>query len=86
MVISHGDRFRPLKDRAVPLPNGHSWLIHGGDLNQLPCPETNSSHLKVDGRKTTFLLGWSNFRGYVSFREGTSLGMILQVIERSWEV
>ena len=26
---NHGDRFRPLSG-AVPLPNGHSWLIDGG--------------------------------------------------------
>jgi len=24
----------------------------------------------MDGWKTSFLLGWPNFRGYVSFREG----------------
>ncbi len=23
------------KDRVVPLPNGHSWHINGGDLNHL---------------------------------------------------
>ena len=34
-------------------------------------PETNSSHLKMYGWKTTFLLGRPSFRGYVSFREGT---------------
>ena len=33
-------------------------------------PETNSSHLKMDGWKTTFLLGTPIFRGYVSFRKG----------------
>ena len=32
--------------------------------------ETNSSHLKMDGWNTTFLLGWPIFRCYVSFREG----------------
>ena len=26
-------------------------------------PETNSSHLKMDGWNTTFLLGWPIFRG-----------------------
>ena len=39
-----------------------------------PCftlPKTNSSPLKMDGWKTTFLLGRPIFRGYVSFREGT---------------
>ena len=34
-------------------------------------PETNSSPPKMDGWNTTFLLGRSIFRGYVSFREGT---------------
>ena len=33
-------------------------------------PETNSSHLKMDGWNTSFLLGRPIFRGYVSFREG----------------
>ena len=32
-------------------------------------PETNSSPLKMDGWKMTFLLGWPIFRGHVSFRE-----------------
>ncbi len=32
-------------------------------------PETNSSHLKIDGWNTNFLLGWPIFRGYASFRE-----------------
>ncbi len=31
-------------------------------------PETNSSHLKMDGWNTSFLLGWPIFRCYVSFR------------------
>ena len=33
--------------------------------------ETNSSHLKMDGWKTRFLLGWLPGRCYVSFRECT---------------
>ncbi len=33
-------------------------------------PETNSSHLNMDGWNTSFLLGWPIFRGYVTFREG----------------
>ena len=32
--------------------------------------ETNSSHLKMDGWNTSFLLGWPIFRCYVSFRKG----------------
>ena len=35
MVNSHGDHKSP-KDRVVPLPNGNSWLINGGDPNHLP--------------------------------------------------
>ena len=34
-------------------------------------PETNSSHLKMDGWNANFLLGWPVFWGYVSFRECT---------------
>ena len=38
--------------------------------NKDTLPETNSSHLKMDGWNTTFLLERPIFRGYVSFREG----------------
>ena len=37
-------------------------------------PETYSSHLKMDGWNTSFLLGWPIFRCYVSFREGIFFG------------
>ena len=40
------------------------------DFRKDTLPETNSSPLKIDGWKTSFLLGWPIFRGYVSFREG----------------
>ena len=45
-----------------------------GDSKYMPSdegtsPETNSSHLKIGGWKTKFLLGWPIFRGYVSSRE-----------------
>ena len=33
-------------------------------------PETNSSHLRMDGWNTSFLWEWRIFRGYVSFKEG----------------
>ena len=36
----------------------HGWFWGGFTL-----PETNSSHLKMDGWKTSFLLGWPIFRG-----------------------
>ncbi len=42
------------------------------ELETTTLPETNSSPLKMDGWNTTFLLGRSIFRGYVSFREGNS--------------
>ena len=35
-------------------------------------PETNSSHLKMDGWKTSFLLEWLPGSCYVSFREATT--------------
>ena len=39
-------------------------------LTEITLPETYSSHLKMGGWKTSFLLGCPIFRGYVSFREG----------------
>ncbi len=41
-------------------------------LLQIPSPKLTvpSSHLKMDGWNTSFLLGWPIFRGYVSFRAG----------------
>ena len=41
------------------------WLVTNG----ITLPETNSSPLKINGWKMNFLLGWSIFRGYVSFGE-----------------
>ena len=32
-------------------------------LSMITLPETNSSHLKMDGWNTSFLLGWPIFRG-----------------------
>ena len=50
-------------------------------------PETNSSHLKMDGWNTSFLLGWPIFRGYVSFREGKHVlgcfGNVLLMVRKS---
>ena len=48
------------------------WLHDPQDKTTYTLPETNSSHLKIDGWNTTFLLGWPIFRGYLSFREGMS--------------
>ena len=46
--------------------DGVGWLF-GLILHSLKL--TASLHLKMDVRKTTFLLGRPIFRGYVSFRE-----------------
>ena len=43
------------------------------DSLKLVLPETNSSHLKKGGWKTTFLLGRLIFRGYVKLRGGYTL-------------
>ena len=50
------------------LPNAQAPALR----NKGTLPETNSSHLKMDGWNTTFLLGLPIFRGYVSFREGNN--------------
>ena len=52
------------------------WLLQAPRLWMLTArlPETNKQkHLKMDGWKMNFLLGWPIFRGYVSFRECSSL-------------
>ena len=54
----------------VPGPKD-SWIESGPGFLGGTLPETNSSHLKMGGWNTSFLLGWPNFRGYVSFREGS---------------
>ena len=48
---------------SKPICPGQHWGHY------LTLPETNKSPLKMDGWKTTFLLGRPIFRGYVSFRE-----------------
>ena len=40
------------------------------NITGITLPQTNSSHLKMDGGKTSFLLGRPVLRCYVSFREG----------------
>ena len=49
-------------------------------------PETNSSHQKIDGWKTSFLLGWPIFRGYVTFRQCslTESGIKIQCLSWFW--
>ena len=53
--------------------------LRGSGFHMFFCtlPETNSSHLKMDGWNTTFLSGWPIFRCHVSFRECRSLLEIL---------
>ena len=50
-------RLHQLTKHAVAVEIDHDTL-----------PETNSSHLKMDGWITSFLLGWHLFRCYVIFR------------------
>ena len=59
-------------------PEGSWWMIHLAHQLRLVIfshyftPwKFNSSPLKNDGWKTTFLLGWYIFRGYVKLPEGT---------------
>ena len=47
-------------------------------------PETNSSHLKMDGWNTSFLFGWPIFRGYVSFKECRSSIPIMTWTSTHW--
>ncbi len=49
-------------------------------------PETNSSHLKIDGWKTIFVLGRPAFRGYVSFRECNLVGLTCIPLEEYLDV
>ena len=56
--------------------SGGFWRVKNRMMNSKFClvislPETNSSHLKMDGWNTRFLLGRPIFRCYVSFREGS---------------
>ena len=51
---------------------GEMFVFISGIIPASTFPETNSSHLKMDGWKMHFLLGWLIFWVYVSFREGIS--------------
>ncbi len=61
-----------LRKKSYRLPGPPKKTTGLGGLaprkNNTP-PKTNTSHLKMDGWKTTFLLGRPIFRYYVSFRE-----------------
>ena len=61
--------------------DAHGWTILAA-FSQVPptLPETNSLHLKMDGWKTSFLLGRPIFRCYVSFREGNSINNMAKYI------
>ena len=52
------------------------WILWAArnSRKRLSSLKTNSSHLKMDGWNTSFLVGWPIFRCYVSFREGNFLG------------
>ena len=56
------------KTKTFPFSRG--FQSFSGFGTRVTLPETNSSHLKMDGWNTSFLLEWPIFRGYVSFREG----------------
>ena len=51
---------------------GSTSIFNSQILHTIALPETNSSHLKMDGWKTSFLLGWLPDRCYVGLREGIS--------------
>ena len=59
----------PKSNEVVPQKGTISRVFQIIIIFEGTLPETNSSHLKMDGWKTSFLLGWPIFRGYVSFRE-----------------
>ena len=57
----------PMRDESIKHHRLHKSKKVTKQTNTLP--ETNSSHLKMDGWNTSFLLGWPIFKGHVSFRE-----------------
>ena len=64
---------QPSEGRNLSQLMSSKTLKMRGQLVKMVClptlPETNSSHLKIDGWKTTFLLGRPIFRCYENFRE-----------------
>ena len=71
MVAARCDEGVVMVTREV-LSTGGATYSAGKTRKSYTPPETNikSLQLKIDGWKTSFLLGWPIFRGYVSFREG----------------
>ena len=57
----------PMRDESIKHHRLHKSKKVTRQTNTLP--ETNSSHLKMEGWNTSFLLGWPIFKGHVSFRE-----------------
>ncbi len=58
-------------------PATFKWdMLHVSFLEST-LPETNSSHLKIDGWNTSFQLGWPISRCYVRFRECKKTHQIL---------
>ena len=64
-----------IKELAWFLERGCIGNVFFSRFLKITLPETNSSPLKMDGLNTTFLLGRPIFRGYVSFREGKTVGL-----------
>jgi len=68
--VAKGEDTNPIWG-ARPFFRGELFVLEAGEmLREITLPETNSSHLKMGGWKTSFLLGCPIFRGHVSFREG----------------
>ena len=60
-----------IRHPAKPSYKAYSFLNHPAKvffLHLFTLPEINSSHLKMDGWNSRFLLGWPIFRRYVGFR------------------
>ncbi len=54
MLVFHGHKLK--QDDRIHIQKSHL------QVTKITLPETNSSHLKMDGWNTSFLLGWPNFR------------------------
>ena len=73
--LEAAQKLSSLRRTFESVEENHHWrrfLALGKKSPGNTLPETNSSHLKMDGWNITSLLGWPIFRGYVSFREGKS--------------
>jgi len=66
-----------IPEPKMPHPDGALLLDGGGQIQGLPSRSLTFSPLKNDGWKTTFLLGWYIFRGYVKLPGGIQIYQIL---------